>query len=764
MDYYNSLELKEIIIDISNYCSFSLSKKLIENLKLEFNPLIINRNINLTKDALNIITKYNAIPFLGFKDILLSLDNVKKEYILNTSELLDIASINDNINNIIRYTYQFEESYKYIDQLIKLLVYDPNISSQIYDKINHYGQIKDDASNKLSLINKELANIDIEISNKCQQFINNNNDIMQEKIIAYRYNRACLLIKNQVKNTIKGFIFGQSASSLATYIEPEFLINLNNKKLSLINDKEIEIENILKELTYIIYLQVDSLIDNIHTIALLDSVFAKAKYGYYNNASLATLSNNNDLYLKDARHPLIDPLLVVANTYNIKSNYHLLLITGANTGGKSVALKTIGLFVIMTYLGIPILVEDAIIPLYDNIYIDINDGQSIVESLSSFSSHLKNIDIITRNITNKSLVLLDEIGNSTDPKDGEALSIAILDYLRNKQCLTICTTHYNGLKLYANKYDDILVGSVEFDYDSLRPTYKFLPNVIGSSNGLSIAEKYNILDEIISYAIKIKEDNMTNDEKLTISLEEKNIQYQQLLIDIQKEKQEIKNKEETLNNTIKQLEIDKQEIINQAKRQANEYLIDIQNKANMIIDDLKDQQVLKYHQGLSYNKQLESLIVDIQDSDNDIDINIDDYVKIDDSNNVGQVVDIEKNNIIVLINGIKVTTKKNKLTKVIKKQQSKINKTNKDIIIKSVPLELNIIGYKYDDAKELLIKYIDDILYANQSKCFIIHGIGSGVLKNMVHEYLKTHNSIKSYSLAPYNQGGNGATVVEFKK
>ena len=765
MDEFNKLDLDIIKNQICKYTSFSKGRKIIEDLDVDFNPLVIKLNTNRSKQALELVIKYGSMPFLGIKDISKVLMDSSKDIILKSNDFLDVVSLNDGIKGCIRYTYNWEKEYEYIKNLTNSLIYHKDLNDKILAVINQYGEVKNDATVKLKELNKQLNSIDNQIVKATNKFINDNSDIVQEKIISYRSNRACLLIKNTNKNTFNGLIHGDTKSKQASYVEPQFLVGLNNQKLNILEEIDDEIEKILYELSQIVKDKSNDLIANIDTLALLDSIFAKAIYGYNNQGIVANIDSNNDLYIKDARHPLIDKDKVISNTYNIDNNYKLLLITGANTGGKTISLKIIGLFVTMTYMGIPVFAEECNIPIYDQILVDISEQQSVIASLSSFSAHLSKLSYITENATSKSLVLLDEIGSATDPLEGEALAISILDYLRNKQCLTICTTHFNGLKTYASKHDNILLASVEFDKKDLIPTYKFLVGVIGQSNAFDIAKRYNIKQEIIDNAINIKENNKSEDLHLLSKLEK-------LIEENNNLKNKLELKENTLNDKDKELkekeykliEIEN-DLINQAKNESLIYIENIKQQADKLLEELKQEDNKRISKVIENKTKLDKLVENKETYIKEEEIfNVGDLVYLNDANNVCEILSINKNNCVLQMNNMKVNAKVKQLKKANIKKVNKVNNNKRtDMIIKPINLECNLIGLTYSDAKDILSKYIDNALVANQKTCRIVHGIGTGVLRKMTHEYLKSHQSIKEFHLADYHDGGSGATVVVFK-
>ncbi len=762
----NQLEIYNVKKSILKYSSFSLGKELINEEKLIFNPLIIKKRVALINDVLKTIIKYNTMPFLGIKNLKEEATMALKDAILPTNILLDFVSLNDGIKAVISYTYQFEEDYDQIINLTSTLKFNEEINKEILKAINNYGDIKPDASEVLKSISSELNKVDSNIIKTANKFISDNSDLIQEKVIAYRNNRACILLKNQAKYSFKGLVHGETASKQAAYVEPSVLYELNNKKLILEEEYNKEVERILFELSQIIKKYADELIASIDTLAILDMAYAKGLYGFHNNGVMATLVNDRSLLIKDARHPLIAEKDVVSNTYEIDGNTKLLLITGSNTGGKTVSLKVIGLFVIMTYLGIPVLADRANIPFYDDIFIDISDNQSVSESLSSFSSHLKVLSHITNNVTANSLILLDEIASATDPKEGEALAMAVLEFLRQKGALTICTTHFGGLKAYAKKHDDIILASVEFDKVLLKPTYRFLVGVAGQSNAFEIAKRFDIPLSIIDDAIKIKDESKKEDDLLIEKLEASVLESELIKKELALKQKELETIELSIKKEKEVLEKRKSELINEARAEANEYVKKVRQEADELLDAAKGLNDLKMHERIAVKKNIDELLKeDEEEFIDDEPLKVNDQVHLKNASHIGTIISIDKNKAVVSLNGLKVNTKLADLrkAKVQVKPVKKDKKVKKEFKPLQINLECNLIGLSYSEAEEVLAKYIDNVLMANQPYCRIIHGVGTGALKKMTHLYLKKHKSVKAFRLADYNEGGSGATYVEFK-
>lgn len=762
---YNGLELDKIINEVRGFASFSLGKDKIDQMEVSFNPLVIDRLVLQTKEALEITIHYGTMPFVGIRDVSNSLKAILKDQLISGHDLLAISDLNRGIQTILQFQKGFEKNYPSILDLTAALTYVPAIIKNIDHALNQYGEVYDHASSTLTNLKRELNQIEREIQSSLSRFIRENPDVLQETTISYRNQRACVLLKAGYKNSYQGFQHGDTSSKLATYVEPAFLVALNNKKQALLDEIDEEIARILKSLCELIKPHADALLSCLDTLATLDSIFAKANYGKKYDGMMATLEKEGHLKLVSARHPLIDQKRVVANTYNLPKQYHLLLITGSNTGGKTVSLKLIGLSVLMTYLGIPILAQEADIPYFDGIYEDITDDQSIIESLSTFSSHLKKLSTICRLATRKSLILLDELGSGTDPRDGECLGMAILDHLRSLEALTICTTHYGRLKSYGESHKDILLGSVQFDQELLQPTYHFIEGLVGQSNAFDIARKFDFKPVILEEAIKLKEESKTQDEALIEELQIKLAESVKLQEELAEKKQHLEELEKSLSAKLIQFDHTKEDYLEQAKQQANAYLMQKQQEADLLVDELKQQKDLKFHEGLKIKRALDELEiepVDKEDSYQAEALAIGDYVLLKQTKQIGQIVDLNRKQIYILMNGTRMSVKAKDLKKTTKpSQNTKVTKPRKEFVVRSMSNECLLIGMNSQEAKEVLSKFIDDARVNQLKYIRVVHGHGQGILRKMVHDYLRSLSYVKSFQYAMQSEGGPGATVVE---
>ena len=757
LNNYEGLELNLIKKEVANEALFSMSKDYILNEEVSFNPIVIRNNLKKTKEALNIISKHGRFAFDELKDISDSLNNLNKGFTLTSNELLEVYEHNACVKRIVRYFKQIEELEELEDYTASLF-YDDNLMNEINLKIDSNGEVKEDASTKLKTLYDRALEVDSLINEKAKEFIRDNTNSLQESLIYYRNNRACFLIKNTDKNKFDGFTYGNSASGLASYVEPKVLTSLNNEKSDINNDIKEEINKILYNLSLLVLKDAQNFLDNLESLMLLEVYFAKANYGFSKTGVVASI--DDELYLKDLAHPLIDDKKVVLNTYSIKKPYRAIVIGGSNTGGKTVSLKNIGVSVLMTYLGIPLIASEAKIPLYDEVYIDINDSQSIIDSLSTFSSRLLSLNNILNHITDRSLVLIDEIASGTDPKEGEALALAIIETLNNCGCNFVITTHYSKVKKYALASKNILLSSQAFDNLKLLPTYKYIENSLGQSNGLEIASRYITNSNLLSRAKTILKENESDEERVLRLLEEERakLDYKQKELDAMLSKQKEltdKYQKELDNYKAKKASLEKE-----AQDKIDEYVERQKEKARHIIKKIRKEN-LKEHEAQKIASELNDLFIDQKNQVINEDIKVGDNVIVLSTSQVGKVETIKDNKVTVIVNGISLKTSLDNLNKTVapkkevkKRVDKSFNRCDKEIVL---------VGKRCEEALELLSKYLDDAYGSNLKSCRIVHGYGTGVLKKAIHEALKKNKIVKSFHLADAYDGGGAITIVEFK-
>ncbi len=769
------LEYNKILNIIQNYSFLDETKKRIIDLRPTNDKEIIFKSLGEVSDAKNFIFRNSYVEIVKYslKDII---DRIRIGASLTISEINEILSLSITSSKYISYYkkiknlgVEISSLDVYFDNILSLKPIENEIRKIIDDDLN----IIDTASNELYKIRKNIRQVEANINSKLSDLLKSLSSKLSEAIITIRNGHKVIPIKSEYKSHVKGIIYDESQSGQTVYIEPLQISELENKITSLKNEENKEINRILYELSVFISSFYDAIKNNDLNIKELDFIFSKARYAKEIDAVNVVESNVIDLI--DARHPLIDKDEVVANDISLDKK-RTMIITGPNTGGKTVVLKTLGLLSLMVQSGILIPVkEGSKTVIFSGIYADIGDEQSIEQSLSTFSSHMTRIVRIINSIENDSLVLLDELGSGTDPKEGASIAISILNYLRRRNIYSVSTTHYPELKEYAYQNSDILNASVEFDNESLKPTYRLLINVSGSSNALLISEKLGLNKEIIDEAKNINLEFRDEESNLIKRLEEENLKVKQL-------KQDYLTLKAKLENDIKNNEISfKAERNKLYKRldvlteEKNKLLEKTQKEATILLDEIK--KVKKEIE--SGNKVKEDVIASLRGKTNSLykdkyiiksknknEIKVGDSVRIIEYDRIGTVLSINKNKYTILLGSLNSTFSKNEIeyVDVINQEEKAIKDIKRESTINNtVSTRLDLRGFRYEEAKEALEKFIDDALISNLNVVEIIHGYGTLALRNMVIDYCKSHDQIKSYRPGDENEGGRGVTICYLK-
>ncbi len=755
MSNFDSIDLYKIKQLVSEYCSIDEAKKYILEEQVIFNPLVIKSKLNETKEAYDLLKKNFNISFDGIIDICDILTKASKDIPLGGDELALVLTFSNHALRIKNKFASIEDDI-YIKGYSDSLFIDEVLTSKIDKVVDYNGNIKEDASPKLKEIFRSINRNAENIRNASASFISKHGSSLQENNVFSRNDRVAFLLKNSDKNKFKGYQYGTSASGLATYVEPEEFIELNNKRLSLENDKQEEVNRILKDLSYYVGRVADRYILDFESLIKLDVIFAKAEYGFYKGGCVADICDDHDLYLKEIAHPLIDEKTVVLNTYSLKQPYRGIVISGTNTGGKTVGLKLIGLSVLMSYLGIPVLASEAKIPFYENVYIDIDDNQSITNALSTFSAHISNINEILNKANHNSLILIDELISGTDPKEAQAISLSILKEILKLRSYFVITTHYDDIKEFAYNNDSILLSSVGFDMDKLRPTYKYLENSVGVSNAIDIASRYFDNQELIEDARKYLAANKSKQEELLDRLSKEIADNEALKNELNKQIAD----NEALNNelTLKMdaFESEKENLKHKYNKELNDFIESIKEEAyeklNSINEKSDKKQVLK---------QIEDLKVDAPIIDEET-FEVGDNVRIGQSNGVGEIISIDNDKVSVNVRGMIIKTKLDNLSKLPKKKILKEYKPRQRM--DRVKREINLVGQRVEDALNLLDPYLDSAFGSGLSEVKIIHGAGTGQLRNGIRAHLKKNKIVKEFGNGDIYDGGGNVTIVKFKK
>ncbi|MDO4940959.1 MAG: Smr/MutS family protein [Erysipelotrichaceae bacterium] len=757
MNDYRSLDLPIIKNRIAEYASISEAKEYIFNQEVIFNPLVIKNNIIETKEALAILNDGFIVNFDGINNVGEYFDKADKGITLNGIELLKILVLHNHCSRLKKQFTNFDKEL-HIRDYTDSLVIDNSVFLKIENCIDNNGEIKLDCTDELRRVCKELESAEKSLYSRAYQFVDKHMSSLQEPSLFERNNRVVFLIKNSDKNKYGGYAYGSSSSGLASYVEPSVMVELNNKRIQLLEAKEDEINRILKHLTYVVSGVSSMYRNNFESLVKLNVIFAKATYGYARNGIMADISQDQYFEYSDICHPLINEKKVISNSYRLYSPYKGIVISGSNTGGKTVSLKLIGLATVCTYLGIPLIASKAIVPIYDDVLVDIDDNQSIQDSLSTFSSHITNIDQILSKASDKSLILIDELVSGTDPKQAQAISLAIIDKIKEIGASFVITTHYDEIKNYSYNDDSILLSAVSFNMETLSPTYHYLENAVGSSNALEIASRYisdkNIIDKAHYYLDlkQTKEDELIN--KLAKQIEETSIEKEKL-DNLQEENRLLK---EQLDAKLKSFDSEKSIMRENYLKELSDF---IENEKKKTISRLQN-----LHSSKDINKieevVQESIAKPVVSEEIEEKIEVGDNVRINDNEQIGTIVEIRNNNVVVNVRGINVKTTINNLKKMpkIKTNDTKIIKPK----VARVSSELNLVGQRVEDGLILMEEYLDKANASSLSSVKIIHGIGTGTLRSALRERMKKIKYIDKYHDGDFYDGGSAVTIVEFKK
>lgn len=737
-------------------------------------------------EAVNLMCRNSTPSFHEIYDITIELKKIESNNSLSAKSLLNLANIfklSQDLKDYFNKDFLDFSEYPILSNLFSELYSNKSITDKIFSCIIDENTIDDKASKNLKSIRNQKRNLEQDIRGKLNDLIHSssNSKYIQENIITIRNDRFVIPVKEEYRSQIKGFVHDISNAGSTVFIEPIAVFEMNNELNKLKIEEDLEIEKILFELSKLFFPYIHELEKDLELIGNLDFIFAKAKFSKSIHAITPVINTKKEIHLKNARHPLIDENSVVPISLDLGDKFSTLLITGPNTGGKTVTLKTVGLLTCMACSGLNIPCdENSSIYVFDNIFADIGDDQSISNSLSTFSSHMRNIVEITKNATENSLILVDELGSGTDPLEGANLAISILDYFKSIGCLTISTTHYQELKHYALVTDGFENASVEFDISTLSPTYRLLIGIPGKSNAFEISKKLGLDENII-----LRAQSQMNSEQIDIENLLKNIYDDKSLIE--KEKSEIEEElskvsilRKSLEKDNKDLQLQEQNIINNAKLQARNILLDAKEEANTIIKQMNKSSNSKDLDNLrnKLNNKIKNIKLQnetVSNNSNTIDVNDikqNTEVFVTTLGQYGTIISShvsKSNEVQVQIGSLKtnVNIKNLQLSKnsSTSKSTKNINNNSYNRVSKSktVKTEINVIGLNVEEAIFVVDKFLDDCSLARLQTARIVHGKGTGKLRDGIHKFLKKHPHVKSFRLGTYGEGEMGVTVVELK-
>lgn len=816
-NYLNKLEYDKILTLLSSNSKTYLGKELCLDLKPSNSKDKVVTLLKETDEACTLLLRKGNLPISDFEDISLSVKNLESNISLSAKALLDIANVLRISRDLKEYFYKDEDfdlsNFSILDSYFSRLYSNKTIEDKIFTCIIDENTIADDASTVLANLRRNRRKLENQIKDTLNKIIHSNTKAIMDPIVTIRNDRYVIPVKEDFKGQIKGFVHDVSASGSTVFVEPMAVFELNNSISNIKVEESIEIEKILANLSSLLFDLTAELNNDVYLLGKLDFIFAKASFSKSISAICPIVNDNKCINLIKARHPLIDKDKVVPIDVEIGKNYSSLIITGPNTGGKTVTLKTVGLLTLMACSGLFIPAEEnSSIYVFDNVFADIGDEQSIEESLSTFSSHISNVVHIINNSTSNSLILLDELGSGTDPVEGSSLAISILEHFYSIEAITFATTHYPEIKNYALVTDGFENASSDFDIENLKPTYKLLIGIPGKSNAFAISKKLGISNDILDRAKSfLKEDEINIEELL------KNIYDDKLIIE--SEKDEItknKNQIELLRKSLEQEKNTqndlKEDKIEKAKIEAKNLLLDAKEDANSTIKELNtlynnlkdfeeidldnwsDTQIanfVKNHfkkgtlkQANLYRNKLNSSLDKFNSTNSNIeninnseikhfskdDLCIGMKIKLSNFNDIATIISLsgKKNILQVQVGNIKTNISLDDIVEINIKDKSTKNTNSKASSVtsfksKEVTPEINVIGQNIEEACFVIDKYLDDCVIAKLSPVRIVHGKGTGKLREGIHNFLRKNSHVKSFRLGTFGEGEMGVTIVELK-
>lgn len=787
-----TLEYKKIIAQLKREMGSAASAKLADELTPLTSEKIIKEELRSTTEAVDLIVRKGPLPTGGLYDIREALLLAKKGGSLTMRQLLEVQNVLGISSEVVAFMHDDAlPELKYIGEMVDLIVEFTALEKEISRCILTEDEMADNASPKLKDIRRSIHQQNQAIKNKLSRIItsSSNKTYLQDAIVTMRDGRYVIPVKQEYRSFFPGMVHDQSKGGATLFIEPQGVVELNNKLRELEVEEQLEIARILAELSSRVAEHYREIRSNLELLTKLDFIMAKGKLSCKMHASEPKIDIDGELRLISARHPLIEYKKVVPVDIRIGGDYRTLIITGPNTGGKTVSLKTAGLLVMMAQSGLHIPASHAsTLPIFGEVFADIGDEQSIEQSLSTFSSHMKNIVSIIDKASYDSLVLVDELGAGTDPTEGAALAIAILERFYDSGALTMATTHYNELKKYALATSGVENAAMEFDVETLTPTYRLLIGVPGKSNAFEISKKLGLSESVIERASEhIKHGDMEF-ENVISSIEDDKRKAAADRLDAESMRAEIEERLKKLEEKEKAISEKRADIIAEAKREARELLRETKSAVKDVQKDLRRLQKSGAHTNLNTGaleksrrkiNEAEDLVsekvvkqVNSEPVSADT-LKIGDRVKLLTIGQNGTILSLpdEKGNLMINIGALKVKARLQDLMLINegkdRKPQAKSSSKYGSLLrskSSSVSASINVMGKNLEDALADVEKYLDDVYMAGLDMVSIIHGRGGGILKDGIRQMLKRKKYVDSYGAASYNDGGEGVTIVRMKK
>ena len=777
------LEFSKIRTQLAEYATSEKGKQMIKELPIEVDAKAIQHKIEETTDGVELLRLKQGIPIPRLKDISFALKRLELEAGLNGRELSDILRVLTTTHEVERFFEKVEEeeiALKRVPRLVEKLESIPEVTSELEASIREDGYVLDSASPTLHGVRVGIQKTEQDIRRQMDQYLTGkNSQYLSDTIITIRNDRYVLPVKAEYKSVFGGTVHDQSSTGQTLFMEPQAVVNLNNKLREYQIQEKREVERILWELSQKLMPYTNSLHQNHYVLARLDVVNAKSLYAHELRATEPIIDANNYVALWQAWHPLLEREKAVANDIILGEEYQAIVITGPNTGGKTILLKTVGVIQLMAQMGLYIPAgENSRVGVFTEIFADIGDEQSIEQNLSTFSSHMSNIVSILKQINDKSLILIDEIGSGTDPQEGSSLAIAILDYIASKQSYVIASTHYPELKAYGYDRPKTINASMEFDGDTLQPTYQLLLGVPGRSNAFDISKRLGLPSIIIDQARGLLSEEDQDLNAMISDLEQKRRRAQR---DADKMRHQLELSTqllEDLQRETEQFQANKARLLEEAKERANTLIEQSQDDADKILSEIRELQLRSKQSTVKEHEMIEKKTA-LKDLKHEHALKKNKVLRKEKAKKalqVGQSVEVlsfgQRGTLVEKVNDkewvvqmgiIKMKIAVEDLSPIAEAQEAKQQVIVKSARASHVSSELDLRGKRYEEAMKDLELYLDAAILANYPRVTIIHGRGTGAIQQGVHKVLRSHRSVSSFEFAPMNTGGNGATIVTFK-
>jgi len=770
-----ALEYNKIIAQLKTEAATTLGLEQIENLQPETTLDRVKTMQQETDEAMHILRLNQTIPLGGISDIRPSLERCSIGGLLTIEQCLHVASTIYGGRQAKKFIEQIDHDLPHLENYASQITSLRDLEREIKRCIDDEGKVVDRATSTLRSIRSKMQAIEHKIRDELVRYTRTKSRYLSEAIVTIRNDRYVLPVKADQQHMVGGIVHDQSASGQTVFMEPRPVVALNNELQHLTVKEKQEIEKILQQLSEQIAAKSKELAQNVTAIAMIDFIHARALYSEKINGSRPTLNDEGFIDMKDARHPLIPKDEVVANDIQIGKDYTAIVITGPNTGGKTVTLKLIGLCTLMAQSGLQVPALDGChLAVFERVFADIGDEQSIEQNLSTFSSHMTNIVTILERVNEQTLVLFDELGAGTDPQEGAALAMAILDEVVERNARVVATTHYPELKVYGYNRKHVMNASVEFNVDTLKPTYRLLIGIPGRSNAFEISKRLGLDDHLIQRASEQIGHDTKNVESMIGTLEQSTRKADEAYAEAAKTLSESEQLLKDLKREWSKFRHQREQLYEAAEQKAAEALAKARQRAEQIVEQFREKQhSFKEHEWIEARHQLDQATPHLTDKHRDEVseptkkevIKPGDDVKLLTVNQRGSVIEqLNDNEFIVQVGMMKVNVKRKDLQLMTEEQKTK--QTAVPTVRSSTQhtsTELDIRGERYEEALNRLEIYIDRVLLSGYSQVSIIHGKGTGALRKGVQQYVQSHPNIASYRDGKANEGGTGVTIIELQ-